>query len=91
MLGLTQQQRNEASEGVTQSAIGAAPLTLPATLTKPTREIYIGSGGSLILTFLDGSRVEHVGLITGLSYPWAVTKVEAGTTGTSAASVIAHF
>ena len=84
---LSQSKRLQAAKKVKDCATDAANLTLPAELPKPCLEIYVGSGGSLWLTFASGARIERIGLISGMTYAWSVVKVEAGTTGTSASSI----
>lgn len=89
---MTLHEEREAVKNVPLSAVGCEAITsFPWTSDRPTREIFVGVGGSLILTFTDGSEAEHINLIQGGSYPYAVVGIDEGETGTSAASIVAHF
>jgi len=54
-----------------------------------TRALYIGSGGALTVTMIDGSNVTFVGVVAGSVLPLRVIKVLA--TGTTASSIVALF
>ena len=60
-----------------KSAIGCAPIVLGTPLSKPSRWIYVGTTGSLILNFIDGSTATFTTVPVGL-YNFAVSLVATG-------------
>lgn len=55
-------------------------------LTYPARAIYIGSGGSLRITNPKGNVRNFTGLVAGVIYPFAATRIHA--TGTTATGIV---
>ena len=79
----------EAAKTVAFSGVGVMPLVLGTGISTPTRALYVGTAGNLILTFLDGSSATFLNLASGV-YPFSITK--AATTGTTpAADLVAIF
>ena len=70
------------------SAIGCAPIVLGTKLSKPSRAIYVGTSGNLILNFADGSRGLFLNLPIG-THSFAITMAE--TTSGAAADLMALF
>ena len=58
-------------------------------LTYVSRGLYIGTGGTLKVTFEDGSVGEFTGILGGTVYPFAVRKVWA--TGTGSSGIVALY
>lgn len=54
-----------------------------------TRALYLGGGGNLKVTFIDGSVVTFVGLTSGTDWPWRVARVWA--TGTTCTNIVGMY
>ncbi len=80
------------SADATVSAHRASAVT-PSDATvfaQPTRGVYIGGAGNITADFADGgSSVLLVGLMSGVVYPFQLTRVYA--TGTSATNIVGLF
>lgn len=71
----------------TVSAHGAADVTLSDTAEIPmTRALYVGTGGSIKVTMVDGQAVTFTNVPSGSILPIQVIKV--WSTGTTSASAI---
>ena len=70
------------------SAIGCEPITLGTELPRPTRWVYVGGAGNVILTFADGSKATFTAVPVGL-YKWAISLAE--TTGGPASTLVALY
>lgn len=85
---LTQSQAQQAAKNLPESAIGCAAIVLGTALAKPSRAIYVGTAGSVILTFTDGTHATFTDLPAGL-YPFSI--VLAATTTGPASNLVALF
>ena len=56
-------------------------------LVKATRGLYIGTGGHVKVTMVGGQTITYKNAVTGLIYPYRVTRV--WQTGTTATDIIA--
>lgn len=76
------------ARGLTSPAIGGFAITKSDSndLAEVARAVYIGAGGSLKVTALDGSVLTFVGLQTGALLPVSCTRV--WSTGTTAANIV---
>ena len=87
-MNISKSDLQEAAKNLPQSALGCAPIALGTALTRPTRAIYVGTTGNVILLFIDGSTATFSNLPVGL-YPFAIVK--ATTTSGPAADLVALF
>jgi S-formylglutathione hydrolase FrmB len=62
---------------------GVAVTKSDTTELASTAGLYVGGGGTLVVTMNDGNDVTFVGALAGVIYPYQVTKVKAATTATS--------
>jgi hypothetical protein len=62
---------------------GVAVTTSDTTEIQSTAGLYVGVGGTLVVTMNDGNDVTYVGILGGVVYPFQVTKVKAATTATN--------
>lgn len=80
------------SADATVSAHRASAIT-PSNATvfvQPTRGLYIGGSGNVTVEMVDGgTSVLFVGLMSGIVYPFQVTRVYA--TGTTATNIVGLF
>ena len=54
-----------------------------------TRALYVGAGGSVVVTDMQGNDSTYVGVLGGTILPIQVTKVKA--TGTTASNILALY
>lgn len=81
---------NPADTSWTRPAITARAITASATPIPggPTRGLYLGTAGSLTVTFVNGDTVTFANLAAGVVHPLSVTHV---TASVGAADVVALF
>lgn len=78
------------SADATVSARGAVAVTLSdTTVINNTRALFIGAGGSLKVSMVEGGDVTFVGLASGSILPIQVTKC--WSTGSTATNVLALY
>lgn len=78
------------SADATVSARRAAVVTASdSTVLEVTRALYVGGGGNVAVTTLNGDSVTFVGVGAGTILPIQVTKVLS--TGTTATSILALY
>ena len=56
-------------------------------LTNKARGFYVGGAGNVKVTMFGGTDITFVGMLGGVHYPYAITKVFS--TGTTASNIIA--
>ena len=81
-----------ALEAVANSAIGAATVDVSSadqTFPRPTRAVWVGTGGDVALVFWDGTSAVLANVPTGALLPVAVKTVLK--TGTDASDIVALF
>ena len=56
---------------------------------KHTRGLWVGSGGNITLTMMDGANIQLVGVLGGTLLPFQCTAVRS--TGTTASNIVALY
>lgn len=75
---------------VTSHAIQAIAVTPnDATILVPTKGIYVGGSGDLVVTMANGVDATFKGIAAGVIHPISATKVKA--TGTTATYIVAVY
>lgn len=77
--------------GLTAPAEDAASITPDdaADLPRPTRGLYVGTGGAARVSLVGGAEVVLVGLIAGVIYPLRIARVHA--TDTTASDLVGLY
>lgn len=75
----------------THGATGGVAITASDTsvIEPATRGVYIGAGGNVAVTWLDGTTTTMSNVPSGAEYGWQVTQILS--TGTTASSIIALY
>lgn len=74
---------NKYQPGLDSPAGGAEAIVNGTTLTQPSRGIYVGGGGTLGCTMVNGTTATFVGLVAGQVYPFRITLASTLTTATN--------
>jgi hypothetical protein len=83
-MGNTYQNAKTNADAVHPIVRGRAITASNTTIFAPTRAIYVGTGGTLVVTELDGStQTTYVGVLGGQWFPVQCVQVLAASTATN--------
>ena len=85
---LSSHQLQQSRYNLPLSMIGCGTIVLGTPLPKPTRQIYVGTAGNVLLTFADGTKATFMALPAGV-YDFSIILAE--TTTGPASNMVALY